>query len=404
MKYFHTLLPIFIFLCFYNTTIHSQWVHTTDYFNGGSIRALAVNNINLFTGTDDGVFRSTDNGLFWEPINNGIPERLTWDLTFSGNSLYACSDYIFRTTDMGVNWDTLHQLTGEVFYDCEVNGSAIFVGTNNSGIHRSTDDGNSWIQVNNGLTTNYIKALFVNGNTIFAGGFPGLFRSTDNGENWVELTNGLPSPALNATGFAKIGSNIFASFGGGVYFSTDNGDSWSSTALTGGLVNTIFSYLDNLFAGVANLGVYLSTDYGSSWTPINEGLPSSNYPQDFMTSGGKIFLAAHYDGLYWRDLSELVSGVENISGEIPKIFNLKQNFPNPFNPTTNINFSIAEESYVTLEIFNELGEKVDILISKELTTGNYKYNWYAKNLPSGVYFYQLEAGSFIETKKMILMK
>jgi hypothetical protein len=83
---------------------------------------------------------------------------------------------------------------------------------------------------------------------------------------------------------------------------------------------------------------------------------------------------------------------------------LAQNFPNPFNPSTNIIFSIAEESYVTLEIFNELGEKVYALISQELTTGNYKYNWNAENLPSGVYFYQLQAGSFVETKKMILMK
>jgi len=88
----------------------------------------------------------------------------------------------------------------------------------------------------------------------------------------------------------------------------------------------------------------------------------------------------------------------------PKQFELSQNYPNPFNPSTNINFSISQKSFVNLEVFNSLGERINVLMAKELNVGNYKYEWNGQNLPSGIYFYQLKAGSFVEIKKMILLK
>ena len=89
---------------------------------------------------------------------------------------------------------------------------------------------------------------------------------------------------------------------------------------------------------------------------------------------------------------------------IPSDFQLSQNFPNPFNPSTTINFSIPEESFISLKIFNSLGEEVETLVAQELNTGNYKYNWNADGLTSGIYFYKIEAGEFVSTKKMILLK
>jgi subtilisin family serine protease len=102
-------------------------------------------------------------------------------------------------------------------------------------------------------------------------------------------------------------------------------------------------------------------------------------------------------------VSQLVS-VEKEDGSIPQNYNLSQNYPNPFNPNTNIKFSIPQTSFVTLEVFNALGESVDVLFSEELNAGSYNYDWNASNLTSGIYFYRLQTAEFVETKKMTLMK
>ena len=85
-------------------------------------------------------------------------------------------------------------------------------------------------------------------------------------------------------------------------------------------------------------------------------------------------------------------------------FELNQNYPNPFNPVTMIRYSIPEESFVKLEIINSLGERIELLENDIKSSGTYESLWNASDLPSGVYFYQLQAGDFVETKKMLLLK
>lgn len=88
---------------------------------------------------------------------------------------------------------------------------------------------------------------------------------------------------------------------------------------------------------------------------------------------------------------------------VPTEFSLKQNYPNPFNPTTTILFSLSEASDYTLTIYNVTGQVVDVFTGSE-NAGTYEINWNASNVASGVYFYKLEAGKFMETKKMVLLK
>ena len=85
-------------------------------------------------------------------------------------------------------------------------------------------------------------------------------------------------------------------------------------------------------------------------------------------------------------------------------YELSQNYPNPFNPSTTIQFALPQAAYVTLEVFNVVGERIDLLVSQELNAGKYNYEWNGLTLTSGVYFYRLQSGSFVETKKMILLK
>ncbi|MDZ7625186.1 MAG: T9SS type A sorting domain-containing protein [Ignavibacteriaceae bacterium] len=95
--------------------------------------------------------------------------------------------------------------------------------------------------------------------------------------------------------------------------------------------------------------------------------------------------------------------VKEIPGN-PQVYSLEQNFPNPFNPSTKIRFSVPEQGLVTLKVFNLLGEEVATLINYELTTGTYEADFKGTEISSGIYFYTLTAENFISTKKMILLK
>ncbi|MCJ7553749.1 MAG: T9SS type A sorting domain-containing protein, partial [Ignavibacteriaceae bacterium] len=106
----------------------------------------------------------------------------------------------------------------------------------------------------------------------------------------------------------------------------------------------------------------------------------------------------------WKDSAQvIVTGIED-EIQVPLTFSLEQNYPNPFNPTTTIEYQIPEMSFVTLKIYDVLGSEVATLVNEEKSVGTYELNWNAANLPSGVYFYRIQAGSFIETKKMVLLK
>lgn len=89
---------------------------------------------------------------------------------------------------------------------------------------------------------------------------------------------------------------------------------------------------------------------------------------------------------------------------MPESFQLHQNYPNPFNPTTSITFDLTERAHVTLKVFNEVGQEVATIIDKPMDAGFKGVTWNAANLPSGVYFYQLTAGSMTQSKRMVLMK
>jgi hypothetical protein len=92
------------------------------------------------------------------------------------------------------------------------------------------------------------------------------------------------------------------------------------------------------------------------------------------------------------------------NNNIPRTYSLYQNYPNPFNPSTAISFSLPSKVFVSLKIYDLMGKEVATLINKELSIGNYTQQWNAVNLSNGVYFYRLHAGSYTETKKLVLLK
>jgi len=109
-------------------------------------------------------------------------------------------------------------------------------------------------------------------------------------------------------------------------------------------------------------------------------------------------------GAYENSLGNPINSINEILLNHPDKYVLYQNYPNPFNPSTTIEFSLPMTEFVTLKIYNLLGQEVSILVSEKLSSGEYKYTWDASNLASGMYFYKLETKSYISTKKLILLR
>ena len=143
-----------------------------------------------------------------------------------------------------------------------------------------------------------------------------------------------------------------------------------------------------------------SITFGSNVTVANTGDVTLDAPlitikdMVYVIEGGKLVILSETSAVN-VDLQESNS---------PNIFRLKQNYPNPFNPITTINYFIPEKSIVTLSIFDILGNVVATLVNEEKPVGEYEVEFDALNFPSGVYFYRLQAGDFIQTKKMILLR
>ena len=108
---------------------------------------------------------------------------------------------------------------------------------------------------------------------------------------------------------------------------------------------------------------------------------------------------------FWYQSVDFITSVEQIENEVlPKEFRLEQNYPNPFNPSTTIQFALPKRSEVTLKIFDLLGREVATLVDEDLQPGEYKVIFEAGDLPSGVYFYRINAEGFVQTKELTLLK
>lgn len=155
------------------------------------------------------------------------------------------------------------------------------------------------------------------------------------------------------------------------------------------------------------------------WLEIADNINFSNSTIDQnITSISKEFTALPNKSYWWKvkahnsvgwgefsDVWKFNSMTVDVNGEsLPTRTELLQNYPNPFNAGTEISFSLAEPSFVTIIIFNVIGDKIEILTNNNYSAGNYKLNWIPGSLPSGIYFYRIQAGHFTQTKKMLLLK
>jgi hypothetical protein len=146
------------------------------------------------------------------------------------------------------------------------------------------------------------------------------------------------------------------------------------------------------------------------WSFIDSSYNFQEFSNFWLTQNNDIIMAAGisnytagYD-YYVSKFNVLTTKIDNPLATYPTHFALQEAFPNPFNPSTKITYSIPEKAFVVLKVFNILGQEIATLANEIQEPGNKSVEFLAGNLPSGVYFYRLIAGSYVETKKMILMK
>lgn len=229
---------------------------------------------------------------------------------------------------------------------------------------------------------------------------------------------------------AKIGLDVIMSLDGTYGYDTVSFDQTNQIILThrGGVNSGIklFSHpLQSLYSFEWYSNYYVDSSY---WNWLNYGSIQNEYiggvegpvtiPSiDFLNINSNDSVIFYFAIALGENQNEVIAemnqaqakynlitdvGNEKLTGPID--FYLFQNYPNPFNPKTKIRFHIKHQSYVTLKVFDVIGNEVSTLVNDELTPGAYQLDFDASNLSSGIYYYQLRAGSFTESKKMILIK
>jgi photosystem II stability/assembly factor-like uncharacterized protein len=403
-----------LFLILSTSTLNAQWEQVL--FQSGVMNHIRVFGNNIYSASEiEGAYLSTDNGTTWAPINNGLNISVR-DFALIGNNLFAGTmGGVFLSTDNGANWTAVNSGLSDLGVRVlAVIGTNLFAGTSPGGVFLSTDNGTSWTEKNSGLTNTAINEFAVIGTNLFAATNGKVFLTTDNGTNWTDISSGLSG--TQASGLAVNGTDLFVGmFSYGVFLTTDNGGTWTSviTGLTDPSVLCLLN-LDgmNLLAGTYGSGVYHSSDYGASWTTFNDGLTNlniSSFAESYTgsASGGNSYIFAGTLGaassVWRRSVSDITSVEERIITITPAAYSLQQNYPNPFNPSTRIVYSVPQQSIITIKVFDILGDKIATLVNENKEAGTYELTWNAGNLSGGIYFYQLRAGKFIQTKKMILL-
>jgi hypothetical protein len=404
---------------------YSQWTKCQGLENQW-ISSLASSGNNLLAGVWGGfLYHSLDSGATWTPLDTianiwvcpdcNIVLTPSIILFARGSDVFAgagndVDTNIYVSTDNGLSW-TAKDIGFSKSVTCFASiGQTVFAGTyaaNDRGVFHSTDLGTSWIATDSIGTVSSLTGL---GTTLFASTEgKGIYRSTNDGTSWDKVdTNSL----VFFNGLVTLGTDIFASAfqlyntppsTGGVYVSTDNGDTWnhSDTGLTDRSINVLYTDGSTLFVGtLAN--IFASTDTGKTWRNISPE-PDSLGCWALSVYGSRL-LAGTQNGIWQYPLSQIFTGIENPSLQLPERFVLEQNYPNPFNPTTVINYEMPRNDFVTIGIYDMLGRPIETLLSQIEPAGSHSVMFNADNMSSGVYFYRLIAGGVSLTKRMMLIK
>ncbi len=438
-----------------STDTGTSWTAVNSGLTIPWVWSLAASGSNLYAGTWGGVggiFRSTDNGTSWTAVNTGLTNPYVIRLAVSDTNLFAAIEDsgVFRTTNHGTSWTSVNTgLADNIVRSFAVSGTNLFAGTQNGGIFLSTDAGTSWTAVNTGLTGlphTTVYSLAVSGTNLIAGTLYGIWRrplwemipafSVTNKWNIVCISKRtsdysksvlFPSAVSDAFTFQNsyvrkdtlsngIGYWLEFDHAQDVYVQGDVITSDTIDVVSGwNLVGSISSPV--VASGITSNpgGMITSNFYGykSGYFVTDTIQPGKGYWVKVNQNGGLILSAL--SAMSVRNRIKIVETTElppsppdeqstNLRAQIPKEFALNQNFPNPFNPSTQFTYALPTSIHVTLKIFNVLGQEVVTVVDRFEGPGYKSLQFDASKLSTGIYFYRLQAGKFTDIKKMVLLK
>ncbi len=267
-----------------STNNGDTWKQVSKYAIGDAITTIGSD---IFVGGYQGFCRSSDTGATWTCSQLPNPLNSVLSLASIGNTLFAGlisknpndGGGIYRSTDKGKSWGLIG-LQGMNVVKLIANGNFLYartvsieysdldreIDTNiHVGLFRSSDNGNTWTEINAGFKNPVVTAFTVKGTTITASFFErGLYQSTDNGDSWSEVKTEADNKVLYT--LAAIGSDIFSSpRSGGIYRTADVGATWNEVGLKNQFVYSLHAVDNIIYAGTYKNGLYYSTDNGTSW-------------------------------------------------------------------------------------------------------------------------------------------
>ena len=322
-----------------------------------------------------------------------------------------------RTMSYGIDTNNTESISGiDGFPDPTICGETFAIGGRK--LYRRYFNDTTWQTIYSLSFEGYFSSLKAREENayVYAGGGEGftgilLIRSSDKGNTWENLYPNCFVYDLDFYG--QSNHTIFVTDQRQISRSLDSGLNWSKVFSTDSLrIQKIsFSRNGNIIYAVANTnafydlpGTYLlsSSDDGNNWQvnqlPIYDIIIGMDVDYD-----NYIYLASISSGVF-RLKSPIVNVDDNSVDNFPGEFKLYQNFPNPFNPSTTIRYSVISSQNVSLKVFNVLGEEVAMLVNEIKAPGNYQAVFDASKLSSGIYYYELKSGSFRSLKGMIVIK
>ncbi len=384
------------------------WYQTAGPVSPNVFSLFATGPDEIYAGAIRGGFKTTNGGDSWTHMTAGLPQVRTLDFERTSNGyVYAASDSgVFFSTNSGATWQQcVNGLTDHEAKALVVSPQGtLFVGTYSAGAFRSTDGGANWTLITNGLPTSAVLAFAVDSSGYLLAGLAseGLYRSTDDGISWSPA--GLLVPNVRSISVDRFGRIYYVKLSPSVvYRSADGGASWANILQTSMIPQEMGMDAEGRIYAATAEGVLLSSDDGATWDDISQGIPVTATWSLVITSNNNVYVGTHWDGVC-RRLSPAITSVHDPVIGLPAEAALYQNYPNPFNPSTTIRFNVPSKEHVELRVFDILGREVATLVREMLAPGAYTKQWNAIGMASGVYFYRLQVGNFVETRKLILLR
>jgi photosystem II stability/assembly factor-like uncharacterized protein len=314
---------------------------------------------------------------------------------------------IVRTTNGGSAWVTMPTGVTDQLWSLEFTSRTTGYCAGSSGrILKTTDGGNSWVGLNSGVQNQLYCLTFLNDSLGYACGSSILLRTTNRGSSWENMNfpSIPPFDQLRKLVFTDPVTAYVIADVGRIRKTTDAGQTW--TMLTTGTTEAIMG-IDFVNPGTAYAcgysGVIIrTTDAGQTWMPQTSSLTEILTAVEFTSAA--IGYVSTWTGKILKTTNGGVTFVRQTGDALPARAQLLQNYPNPFNPSTTISYQLTATSPVRLKIYDLLGCEVATLVDEPQNPGSYDTTFDGGGLASGVYYYRLNAGSFVDAKKFLLVR